>query len=180
MGSWHWVSAAAKAPRVTEDSFLHLCFSFGYSWWVRQTSLDAHKTYIPLPTTNQELKKKKTSIKQKAHAYMLIMCIKQIYIMVTSKPLYICQNVLEQYVYWIFPCRTKSPTVLVDRGGKGFPPQDTPHYILFLGYCLSITKASSKMTNGRRGEAERRQKTGAEKQEPSSTGPAQKDFPHDC
>lgn len=30
---------------------------------------------------------------------MLIMCIKQIYIMVTSKPLYICQNVLEGYAY---------------------------------------------------------------------------------
>lgn len=33
-----------------------------------------------------------------------------------------------------------------------------PHHIFFLGHCLSITKASSKMTNGQRGEAERRQK----------------------
>lgn len=80
----------------------------------------------------------------------------------------------------------KLPNVLVDSvlaknhgEGRAFYLQDTPNHILFLGHCLSITKASSKMTNGRRGEAERRQKTGAEKQEPSSTGPAQKDFPHD-
>lgn len=93
---------------------------------------------------------------------MLIMCIKQIYIMVTSKPLYICQNVLERYGYGIFPCRTKSPNVLVDRilakyhrEGRTFYLQDTLYHILFLGHCLSITKTSSKMTNGQRGERQR-------------------------
>ncbi|EGW02866.1 hypothetical protein I79_015150 [Cricetulus griseus] len=56
----------------------------------------------------------------------------------------------------------------------------SPHP-LFLGHCQSVTKASRKVTNGRRGGAGKRQrKTEAEKQEPSSTGPAQKDFPGHC
>lgn len=76
-----------RFSRVMEDnSFPHLCFSFGYSCGRQKQVCDAHKTYICLPTTDYELKKK-TSIKQKAHTYMLIMYTKQIYVTVTSKPL---------------------------------------------------------------------------------------------
>lgn len=49
----------------------------------------------------------------------------------------------------------KSPNALVDmvlakkyEKGRAFHFQNTPHHVLSLGQCLSITKASSKMTDG--------------------------------
>lgn len=63
-------------------------------------------------------------------------------------------------------------------GREGLSTFQTPSPHPLLTHCQSLTKASRKVTKGRREGQEEDRKTEAEKQEPSSTGPAQKDFPY--
>lgn len=83
---------------------------------------------------------------------------------VTSRPLYICQNVMEGYAHWIFPCITKSPKVLVDRvfakewwGREGLSIFQTPSPQPLLSSLPITNKSFQKGDKWKKGGAGRRQ-----------------------